>query len=69
MGLTSALGTDWKGFLVDWCLNLQPGFTQEVAETALSALERLWPEHLDEFLAKTFILRGLHAYLYGGTDT
>jgi hypothetical protein len=49
MGLTSSFNLSWADFLTTWCLNQTRGFSYEHADTALSALERFWPERLEEF--------------------
>jgi len=49
MGLTSSFKISWPDFVATWCLNNARGFSYEDADTAFSALERLWPERLAEF--------------------
>jgi len=52
MGLASALGIDWPGFITEWCLSSIPGFTFIEADEAFTTLERLWPERLAELRAQ-----------------
>ena len=46
MGLLSSFGTDWNGFVTDYLLSSSSQFSEEEAELAIDALEKLWPERL-----------------------
>ena len=50
MGKRSDFGQSWTDIVQDWCLGVAPSIPQSVGWAALGALERLWPERLDELL-------------------
>ena len=50
MGERSDFGQSWTDIVQDWCLGVAPSIPHSVGWAALGALERLWPERLDEFL-------------------
>jgi hypothetical protein len=41
-------GKDWRSFVDEWCLGTEPALTEGEVAAALAALERHWPELLDQ---------------------
>ncbi len=46
--LPSRFGPNWEYFVREWCLNCTLGYSQFEVQRALSTLERVWPEKVQE---------------------
>jgi hypothetical protein len=51
MPLRPSLAVPWPTFVAEWCLGVEPLVSPDELTRALEALERLWPEYLDELEA------------------
>jgi hypothetical protein len=52
MGTRAELGADWSDIVARWYLGASPPIPANIGWAALGALERLWPEYLDDFMAR-----------------
>ena len=48
MPIRPAFSIPWDDFVAHWCLGAQPAFAEAEAVSALTAIERLLPDYLDQ---------------------